>query len=442
MGVLFTHMAPKRRPAKRASRKPASPRKPSRKTSPASPAPAHVTAAGATAGTFTAPVRSPRTGEMLLLVHADGNRDPLLDDYLGIMAAHGHVCEELSVPGEDPFAARAAIRRHPAVRRGEAGGVVLFGKAIPSFTVRYFYPGSTLVSRGHADLPFGSDFAFFDSDYEALAPDSTPGWDIRRFAALLDQAPARYAQNQWVARIFRLDQRYLQNLAETVPPQQHNMLVVNADPPFDDAELMERIRRSYRGRYGLLSQGHIARFGFLGVDFQENGLADYLRQNLSNATFLSIADHGDSNNLNHLPPAQNGIAQLPDGVPDLVEYGACAAGDWMEQDEPTKSLAEVTMQRGALSVIAAQCLLAWNYAKGFVDPAPGTNPLDQESFNVAPWLDVWPSQGSVGRAQAFSVTRNLSFLAGSSYTDRPFIAFQMLCGHSLFGDGTLEFQSH
>lgn len=219
------------------------------------------------------------------------------------------------------------------------------------------------------------------------------------------------------------------------------MLIVNADPGFNDPELMFRIRRNYRARYGLITQGQVAKFAFNGVDFPEDGLLAYLEANLANTTYLSIADHGNSNNLEHLPPAQNGLAPLPDNLPDLVEFGACAVGDWMEQDEPTKSVVEVALGRGALSVIGAQCLLAWNYAKGFVDPAPGSNPYDQESYNVAPWLDVWPSQGTLGAALAYSLTENLSFLAGSTYTDRPYIAFQMLCGHSLFGDGTLEFIS-
>lgn len=415
-----------------------SPRRPAPAATPVAPVPATDLAPGI----FVPPVREPRPAERLLLVHAAGDRDPRLDDYIRIMRGHGHRSDELEVPAGDPHAARAAVRAHPRVRGGDIGGIVLFGKRIPSFTLRYFYT-STMVSRGHADTPFGSDFPFFDSAYEPLAPDSRLGWDIRKFSAELDRAADGYRQSQWVARMFSLaDDRYLQNLEETVPPQTHNLLIVNADPLSGDAELMERVRRRYAARYGLLTQGHHTRFGFLGVDFQEKELADYLRANLANTTFLSIADHGDSNNLDQLPPAQNGVAQLPAGLPDLVEYGACAVGDWMEQDEPTKSLVEVTLERGALSVIGAQCLLAWNFAKGYVDPAPGSNPHEQDSFNVAPWLDVWPSQGSLGRAQAHCLTRTLGFLAGSAYSDRPYIAFQMLCGHSLFGDGTLEFQSH
>lgn len=162
------------------------------------------------ANVFSPPVRQSRNAEPLLLVFTEGNRDPLLDDYREIMQAHGHPTEEFALPLADAATVRAAIRSHPRVQAGEIRGIVLLGKTIPSFVVRYFYPNSQLVSRGHSDAAFGSDFPFFDTAYETLAPDGREGWDVRRFTAQLDQGEEGYVQNQWVARVFSLDRRYLE----------------------------------------------------------------------------------------------------------------------------------------------------------------------------------------------------------------------------------------
>ncbi|HAB18719.1 MAG TPA: hypothetical protein PLX89_09540 [Verrucomicrobiota bacterium] len=423
------------------------PRKPRRSTrrrrSPkvAEPEPEPATnATETTPGAFPAPVRTPVTADRILVVVDRDGPDPRLNEYMEIMASHGHPCVVLQVPGGDPHKARALVRAHPGVADGSVSGIQIFGTQIPSFRLRYFFPESTMDSRGASDLPYGTDFPFFANPFGPAEGFRKPAWSASDLAAALSAPTADYRQSQWVARIFKLDSQYLENLANTVPPQTNNLLIANADPTFDDEELNQRIRDRYRARYGTLVAGQNSRFAFLGPEFGPGQLFDFLEANLTNATFLSIADHGSSNKLVNFPPSQNGIPTLPH-LPDVVEFAACSAGDWMEESAPSISVVEAALRNGCLTTVAAQCLLAWNFTRGFADPHPGTNPFDQDNQNPAPMLDIWPSSPSLGRAQMEAVSQALNLLKTSLYRDKPHIVFQVLCGHSLFGDGTVEFSS-
>ena len=391
---------------------------------------------------FSAPIRQAPGADRILLVIDDRQRDPLLDRYAEIMTGHGHPCEVFSVPAGDPVAARSRIRQHPGIRDGSIRGIQVFGKTIPSFRLLKLDPSDpTRISRGATDLPFGSDFTGYDAP---LVPDEitqSSGIQVNDLAASLARLEADFRQSQWVARIFRLDEQYLENLATTQPPQVNNMLIVNADPVFDDAELNERIRTRYRNRYGTVTAGQVRRFAFTNVDFREKELYAYLEANLPNATFLSIADHGNSNKVANMPPSQNGIPTLPK-LPDMVEFASCSAGDWMGEEEPSISVVEAALRQGCLTAVAAQCLLAWNLARGYPDPNPGTNPYEPDNQNPAPMLDVWPTSPSLGHAQIEAVTQAFRLLPTSVYNDKVHLVFQILAGHSLFGDGTIAFSNH
>ena len=427
-----------RRSPRRKSSRPAgttgTPRKRTR-----TPAAAAPSAAPTTAATFAPPVRVAPVADRILVVIDESQRDPLLDQYLAIMTRHGHPCDVLSVPPNEPTVARRRIREHPGIREGAIRGIQLFGKSIPSFRILKFDPAEpTRISRGATDLPFGSDFAGYDVPLTRDEITNSEGIQVNEFAAALSQPDAAFRQDQWVARIFRLDEAYLENLATTEPPQVNNMLIVNADPVFDDAELNDRIRTRYRNRYGTLTAGQNRRFAFLDIDFQKGELFAFLEENLPNATFLSIADHGNSNKIANLPPSQNGIPTLP-RLPDMVEFASCSACDWMAEEDPSISVVEATLRQGCLTAVGAQCLLAWNLARGYPDPNPGTNPYEQDNQNAAPMLDVWPTCPSLGHAQIEAVTQAFKLFPTSVYIDKPHLAFQILSGHSLFGDGTLAF---
>lgn len=163
---------------------------------------------------FTAPVRGAYGPDRILVVIDEAQRDPLLDRYIETMAGHSHPCEVLAVPPQDPVAARLQIRQHPGIRDGSIRGIQLFGKTIPAF-----------------DAPLVRDDITGSS-----------GIRINDLAQALTQLDADFRLAQWVARIVRLDEQYLENLATSDPPQVNNRLIVNADPVFDDAELTAQIR--------------------------------------------------------------------------------------------------------------------------------------------------------------------------------------------------------
>ena len=382
---------------------------------------------------FPPPVRRPSAGDRLLAVFAAGQRDAGLDEFIATMAAHGHDVLELAVPEPTPAAARAVIRSHPEVAAGRVQGIVLIGRDVTPFRFQPRSDSGPLTD--YSDLPFGSDFSHFTAAGDAPLV-------AAEIAGLLDARPATYQQGQWVSRIFELHRVFLDNLRSTAPPQTNNMLIVNADPNSDDPQLQE----TWRTQYGLLASGQNARFAFRGPDFATSELLPFLEANLTNATFVSLTDHGTSINLANLPGTRNGQPQLP-SLPDVVELAACATGRWMDDAEnpQIRGLAETALERGALAVIAPQCLLAWSFAKGSVGRPtnynPATDRTNQGIHNVAPWLDVWPREGSLGRAQAVAVTETLGFLQESAYMDKGYIVHQVLCGHSLFGDGTVEFRS-
>jgi hypothetical protein len=381
------------------------------------------------APTFPAPVRAASAGDRLLAVFAAGHRDEGLDEFIAIMAGHGHSVLELAVTDPSAAAARTAIRAHTEVATGRIQGIVLLGRDVSPFPFQKRFDCGPLTD--YSDLPFGSDFPYFDARDEA----ELVGEEIAA-------RPEPYRQEQWVSRIFGLNRTFLDNLRATVPPQTNNLLIVNADPNSDEPAIQDR----WRIRYGLLSAGQNVRFAFRGPDFATKELLPFLEDALANATFVSVTDHGNSTDLENLPGMRNGQPRLPP-LPDVVELAACATGRWMDDasNPDIKGLAETALERGALAVIAPQCLLAWNFAKGSVGRPVNYNPVtdrfDQEIHNVAPWLDVWPREGSLGRAQAFAVTETLDFLRDSAYMDKGYIVHQVLCGHGLFGDGTVEFRS-
>lgn len=366
-------------------------------------------------------------------MYPEDARDPGLEEFTAIMTGHGHPVTELAVRDPEPFATRQAIRKHPEVVAGQIGGIVLSGRGIRPFAFEPRTDSGPLPD--FSDLPFGSDFGGFQA---------RPGTVLSAagLARRLEKDPAPYGQPQWVSRVFTFNPAFLENLRTTHPPQVNNMLIVNADPNSHEPWIQER----WRQRYGLLTSGQNARFAFRGPDFADEQLLEYLEASLTHATFVSLTDHGTSTNLEHLPGMRNGAPRLP-GLPDVVELAACATGRWVD-DAPLpmiKGLAETSLERGALAVIAPQCLLAWNFAKGSVgrpaDYDPRRDQTDQEIHNVAPWLDVWPLQGSLGKAQQFAVVETLGFLRESAYRDKGYIVHHVLCGHSLFGDGTVEFRS-
>lgn len=446
--------APKKRRTPAASRS-AKPRKPRRSPKPpatpkpkvrgaaARPRPTRGVAPGATRTSrsiprgipsgFNAPERGPAPAESILVAYAPGERDPGLDEYIRIMGGLGHEVLEVEVTEATPAAARQELRGHPAIRAGAVGGIIIAGRGLRPFTFSPRQDSGPLPDS--SDLPFGSDFAGYDID---------PGERLvaATLAEQFEADPAGYRQAQWVSRIFRFHESFLANLASTLPPQVNNMLIVNADPNSDDPVIQDR----WRQRYSLLTLGQNARYAFRGSDFGHKELLAYLEENVANTTFLSLTDHGNSTNLENLPGLRNGAPRLP-GLPDVVELAACATGRWTDDAETPeiKGLAETSLERGALAVIAPQCLLAWNFVRGSVgrpahyDPVAHRN--DQEIHNVAPWLDVWPLQGSLGRAQCFAVNETLGFLRESAYSDKGYLTHHVLCGHSLFGDGTVEFRS-
>lgn len=366
-------------------------------------------------------------------MYPEDARDPGLEEFTAIMTGHGHPVTELAVRDPEPFATRQAIRKHPEVVAGRIGGIVLSGRGIRPFAFEPRTDSGPLPD--FSDLPFGSDFGGF----QARSGTVLSAADLAR---RLEKDPAPYGQPQWVSRVFTFNPTFLENLRTTQPPQVNNMLIVNADPNSHEPWIQER----WRQRYGLLTSGQNARFAFRGPDFADEQLLEYLEASLTHATFVSLTDHGTSTNLEHLPGMRNGAPRLP-GLPDVVELAACATGRWVD-DAPLpmiKGLAETSLERGALAVIAPQCLLAWNFVKGSVGrPAEydsQRDQTDQEIHNVAPWLDVWPLQGSLGKAQQFAVVETLAFLRESAYRDKGYLVHHVLCGHSLFGDGTVEFRS-
>lgn len=402
------------------SRRPRAPRKSQKPRPPKSSRPAK----------FVAPTRGPIPAERILVAYAADQRDPGLDDYIAIMAGHGHEVLELEIDTPEPAAARNRIRAHPQLKAGKIGGVILSGRGIPPFAFEPRSDSGPLTD--YSDLPFGSDFTGFMGDEPLVAA---------QLARHLKADPTPYQQSQWVSRIFSFNSAFLENLRTTQPPQTNNLLIVNADPNSDDPVIQNR----WRQRYSWLAAAQNARFAFRGLDFPTEELLSYLENNLTNTTFLSVTDHGNSTNLENLPGMRNGSPQLP-SLPDFVELAACATGRWMDDTAlpMIKGLAETSLERGALAVIAPQCLLAWNFAKGIVGrPAkydPLTDQFDQEIHNIAPWLDVWPRQGSIGRALRFSIDETIAFLREAAYFDKGYLLHQIFCGHSLFGDGTLEFQ--
>lgn len=377
-------------------------------------------------------------GGWILAVVDRAARDPLLDEYVAVMERRGWPCAVLEVDDTSPHAVRDAIRAHALVTSGTARGIQIFGTTLPSFRIRYFYPGTTLDSRGATDLPFGSDHPFFSTPFAPGDATRHPAWDVAGLVAALEGAGPDYVQAQWVARIFHLDAEYLGRLANHAAPVVNELFVVNSDPVFKEADLNQRIRDRYHARYGGIGTGQKLRFGFLGVDFEEHRLMEYLGANMGAAGFLSVADHGTSNKLVNLPPSQNGMPQLP-RLPAVVEFAACEAGDWMEEELPSISLVEAALRRGCLTAIAAQCLLAWNFARGHDDPNPGTDRYDADNQNPAPMLDTWPRTNCLGRSQAEAVGGALALLKTSVYNDKANVAFQVLGAHGLFGDGTMAF---
>jgi len=366
------------------------------------------------------------------VAYASGQRDPGLENYLAIMTELGHEVLEMEVSDPAPAAAREEIRSHPEIRSGSIGGLILSGRGIQPFPFEPRSDSGPLPD--FSDLPFGSDFrGFNDGTNPLVAAD---------LARILGTETESYRQPQWVSRIFTFNSTFLENLRTTLPPQINNLLIVNADPNSDEPTIQER----WRQRYSLLTAGQNARFAFRGLDFAEEAVLPFLETNLANSTFLSLTDHGNSTNLENLPGMRNGAPQLPN-LPDFVELAACATGRWIDDAAlpMIKGLAETSLERGALAVIAPQCLLAWNFVKGSVGRPQRYDPLtdrfDQEIHNVAPWLDVWPRQRSLGQALRFSLTETFAFLHESAYFDKGYLMHQVLCGHSLFGDGTLEFRS-
>lgn len=192
---------------------------------------------------FAVPVRGAYGPDRILVVIDEAQRDPLLDRYIETMAGHSHPCEVLAVPPQDPVAARLQILQHPGIRDGSIRGIQLFGKTIPSFRLLKLDPTDpTRISRVASDLPYGSDIPAFDAPLVRDDITDSSGIRINDLAQALPQLDADFRLAQWVARIVRLDEQYLENLATSDPPQVNNRLIVNADPVFDDVELTARIR--------------------------------------------------------------------------------------------------------------------------------------------------------------------------------------------------------
>ncbi len=129
-------------------------------------------------GAFPLPLRGARPADTILAVYTALDRDSLLDRYLSIMKGQGHPCELLEVPPGDPFKARSAIRNDPRVRSRSIQGIQLFGKSIPSFRMRYFYPNSTLDSRGATDLPSWRIFLLPKMGYRSY-PGFRMSWSLQ-----------------------------------------------------------------------------------------------------------------------------------------------------------------------------------------------------------------------------------------------------------------------